>query len=74
MIDLQLPTSRGDDFKNIKYFKADVSNTKDVEEATNGIISWSKEARLDVIAVVCCAGYLGPAKVGNFLTTCDQLY
>lgn len=63
MIDLQLPTTSGAAPRNIKYFKADVSNSDEVKKATEGVVSWSKEAKLDVGAVVCCAGYLGPGKV-----------
>lgn len=64
MIDLQLPEKATvGQSDSVRYFKADVSNEQDVKKATSGIVEWSESTKLDVAAIVCCAGYLGPAKV-----------
>lgn len=65
-MDLQLPRAdHRDTTEHVRYYKADVSNPQDVQAATKGIIQWSSEAGLDIAAVVCCAGFLGPAKVST---------
>lgn len=64
VIDLQIPDDiKGKKSSQLRYFQADVSNESQVREATNGILSWSKEDNLDIAGAVCCAGYLGRMKV-----------
>ncbi|KAG5746710.1 hypothetical protein H9Q72_010677 [Fusarium xylarioides] len=65
VIDLQLPKIQDNESVNpkVKHFKADVSNTDDVKDATSSIILWSQTSGRDIAAVICCAGFLGPAKI-----------
>lgn len=66
VFDLQLPEDLPDgkpDLKKQRFFKVDVSKTEQVAAAVHGVVAWSKETNKPVAAVVCCAGFLGPAKV-----------
>lgn len=63
IIDLHLPKDE-QDTDQIKFIKADVSESSQVQDATSAIVGWCKDAGLSIVAVVCCAGYLGSAKVG----------
>lgn len=66
VFDLQLPKSASGnavELQGQKYFKVDVSKTEDVAVAVEGVVAWSKETKKPIAAVVCCAGFLGPAKV-----------
>ncbi|KAI1313271.1 hypothetical protein F5Y03DRAFT_406550 [Xylaria venustula] len=47
----------------VSYFTADITNPTEVEQAAEAIISWSQSQRRIIVAVVCCAGLLGPAKI-----------
>jgi 3-hydroxyacyl-CoA dehydrogenase / 3-hydroxy-2-methylbutyryl-CoA dehydrogenase len=49
----------------VRFFKVDVSNTRQIGSAVTGIVGWAKEISEDIAAIVCCAGILGPAKVGQ---------
>lgn len=64
VIDLHLPK---DDIRftsdRLKFFKADVSNSDEVQQVTGEIANWSESSGLKIAAVVCCAGLLGPQKV-----------
>lgn len=62
VIDLTLPKESPKSTKR-RCFKADVSNPEEVSLAVQGIIAWADKMALDIHAVVCCAGFLGPAKV-----------
>lgn len=62
VVDLHLPKDE-QDTDRLRFFKADVSQSNQVQEATSAIVNWCKDAGLAIIAVVCCAGYLGSAKV-----------
>lgn len=62
VFDLQLPAGSSDSHK-YRYFKVDVSNTEQVATAVQAVTAWSKETGKPIAAVVCCAGFLGPAKV-----------
>ncbi|KAK4085555.1 uncharacterized protein Triagg1_545 [Trichoderma aggressivum f. europaeum] len=62
VFDLQLPTGSSDSQKH-RYFKVDVSNTEQVATAVKAVAAWSKETSKPIAAVVCCAGFLGPAKI-----------
>ncbi|KAI0202328.1 hypothetical protein F4808DRAFT_421200 [Astrocystis sublimbata] len=46
-----------------KYFKADITNSNAVEWAVKDIVAWSGNLRCIIVATVCCAGFLGPAKI-----------
>ncbi|KAI1352390.1 hypothetical protein F5Y01DRAFT_313863 [Xylaria sp. FL0043] len=46
-----------------KYFTADITDSEMVEQAVKGIVSWSQSHRCSIIAIVCCAGLLGPEKL-----------
>ncbi len=64
---LDLDDSRGISQRlgpQVRFFKVDESKTEQIESAVNGITSWGKEISEDIAAIVCCAGILGPAKVG----------
>lgn len=64
VLDLELPTDAKErESSRLKFFTADVSKEEDVSQATRGVISWSQDAKLDIAAIVCCAGYLGSSKV-----------
>lgn len=66
VFDLQLPkgaSGNAIELQGQKYFKVDVSKTEDVAAAVEGVVAWSKETNKPIAAVVCCAGFLGPAKV-----------
>lgn len=66
VFDLQLPkgaSGNAVELQGQKYFKVDVSKTEDVAAAVEGVVAWSREMKKPVGAVVCCAGFLGPAKV-----------
>ncbi|KAM6485788.1 hypothetical protein HDV62DRAFT_387217 [Trichoderma sp. SZMC 28011] len=62
VFDLQLPAGSSDSQKH-RYFKVDVSKTEQVATAVKAVVSWSKETNRPIAAVVCCAGFLGPAKI-----------
>jgi NAD(P)-dependent dehydrogenase (short-subunit alcohol dehydrogenase family) len=64
VIDLNLP-EKGNELEKsqCRFFKADVSNTSDVEKATSEIVNWSETSGHQIAAIVCCAGFLGPQKV-----------
>lgn len=62
VFDLQLPAGSSDSQKH-RYFKVDVSKTEQVATAVKAVAAWSKETNKPIAAVVCCAGFLGPAKV-----------
>ncbi|KAM0265118.1 hypothetical protein ACHAQJ_000270 [Trichoderma viride] len=66
VFDLQLPkgvSGSTADLQGQKYFKVDVSKTEEVAAAVDGVVAWSKETKKPIAAVVCCAGFLGPAKI-----------
>ncbi|KAM0457508.1 hypothetical protein ACHAO4_003309 [Trichoderma viride] len=66
VFDLQLPkgaSGNAVELQGQKYFKVDVSKTEDVAAAVEGVVAWSREMKKPVGAVVCCAGFLGPAKI-----------
>ncbi|KAH8123788.1 hypothetical protein FP744_10005685 [Trichoderma asperellum] len=66
VFDLQLPKGAPGiavELQGQKYFKVDVSRTEDVAAAVEGVVAWSKETKKPIAAVVCCAGFLGPAKI-----------
>lgn len=72
VFDLQLPkgaSGNAVDLQGQKYFKVDVSKTEDVAAAVEGVVAWSKETKKPIAVVVCCAGFLGPAKARLLLTT-----
>jgi NAD(P)-dependent dehydrogenase (short-subunit alcohol dehydrogenase family) len=66
VFDLQLPKGASGsavDLQGQKYFKVDVSKTEEIAAAVEGVVAWSKETKKPIAAVICCAGFLGPAKV-----------
>ncbi|KAL7942662.1 NAD(P)-binding protein [Trichoderma barbatum] len=66
VFDLQLPkdSPAGDSISQThRFFKVDVSKTEQVAEAVQAVVAWSKQTSKPIAAVVCCAGYLGPAKI-----------
>jgi NAD(P)-dependent dehydrogenase (short-subunit alcohol dehydrogenase family) len=68
VIDLSLPTESSESPK-LRSFKADVSNPEEIALAIQGIIAWADEMALEIHAVVCCAGFLGPARVNRMQHT-----
>ncbi|KAH6679967.1 hypothetical protein F5X68DRAFT_223748 [Plectosphaerella plurivora] len=62
VIDLTLP-KKATKSTTLRCFKADVSNLEEVALAVQGILQWAYEKSLDIHGVVCCAGFLGPAKI-----------
>ncbi|KAK1241122.1 hypothetical protein MKX08_001096 [Trichoderma sp. CBMAI-0020] len=66
VFDLQLPKGASGsavELQGQRYFRVDVSKTGDVAAAVEGVVAWSRETKKPVAAVVCCAGFLGPAKI-----------
>jgi 3-hydroxyacyl-CoA dehydrogenase/3-hydroxy-2-methylbutyryl-CoA dehydrogenase len=64
VIDLRLSEEKSQlDQNRCRFFKADVSNTAEVQKAVNEIAEWSLTTQRNIAAVVCCAGFLGPQKV-----------
>ncbi|KAM0330823.1 hypothetical protein ACHAQA_003778 [Verticillium albo-atrum] len=64
IIDLTAPKAgTASDSSRIKFFQADVSNTSQVTAAVDGIKSWSEETGVPIQAIICCAGFLGSAKI-----------
>lgn len=50
-----------DQSTKVRIFQANVALTEEVSAAVMKIIEWSEFGKLEIGAVICCAGLLGPA-------------
>ena len=48
---------------NVKFFKTDITNDKQVEQAVEGTVAWTNETGAILGGVVNCAGIATAAKV-----------
>jgi NAD(P)-dependent dehydrogenase (short-subunit alcohol dehydrogenase family) len=55
-VDISLPG-------RVKFYKVDITSEKDVHDAVQDTIAWSREMDAPLGGVVCCAGVLAPGKV-----------
>ena len=64
VIDLQIPeAAKKLESPRLRYFKADITDSAGVQQAVAEIEAWRNAGSLRLSAILCCAGFLGPAKV-----------
>jgi 3-hydroxyacyl-CoA dehydrogenase / 3-hydroxy-2-methylbutyryl-CoA dehydrogenase len=69
ILDLNEPSLEKNKPENVKFFKTDITETNEIEQAIAGTMKWISRTSATLAGVINCAGIASAAKVKSHETT-----